>query len=126
MSFAQSTPAGPYAQGILSICERYVRSPLASVCGVRSANLRQRIDAILANRVGETAGPWKKLILSAVVICAVIVPLVVGAMQPGAADGGRVFCPQLVGHSETMPMTRGSVGSGKDQPMRGRSPSVVQ
>jgi beta-lactamase regulating signal transducer with metallopeptidase domain len=111
---------GPYAQGILSICERYVPSPLASVCGVRSANLRQRIDAILANRVGETAGVWKKLILSAVVICAVIVPLVVGAMQPGAADGGRVLCPQLVGHSETMPMTRGSVGSGKDQPMRGR------
>jgi beta-lactamase regulating signal transducer with metallopeptidase domain len=77
---------GPYAQGILNICERYVESPLASVSGVRSVNLRQRIDAILANRIGETAGVGKKLILSAVVICAVIVPMVVGAVQ---TSGGQ-------------------------------------
>lgn len=76
---------GPYAKGILTICERYVESPLASIAGVRSANLRQRIDAILAHRVGETTGVWKRLLLSAVIIGVVIVPLAAGAMQTSPA-----------------------------------------
>ena len=79
-----------YAQGILNICERYVESPLASISGVRSANLPKRIDAIRANRVGETTGVWKTLILTAVIMCVVIVPLVAGAMQaPPASTGSR-------------------------------------
>jgi beta-lactamase regulating signal transducer with metallopeptidase domain len=72
---------GPYAQGILNVCKRYVESPLASVSGVGSANVRQRIDAILANRIGEATGTWKKVMLSALIMCVVIVPLAAGAMQ---------------------------------------------
>jgi beta-lactamase regulating signal transducer with metallopeptidase domain len=72
---------GPYAQGILNVCRRYVQSPLASVSGVGSANVRQRIDAILANRIGETTGLWQKMVLSALMLCVVIVPLAAGALQ---------------------------------------------
>jgi beta-lactamase regulating signal transducer with metallopeptidase domain len=72
---------GPYAQGILSICKRYVASPLASVSGVGSANVRQRIDAILANRIGEATSPSKKVMLSGIGLCVVIVPLAAGALQ---------------------------------------------
>jgi bla regulator protein blaR1 len=80
-----------YAQGILNICERYAESPLASISGVRSANLPRRIDAILANRVGETTGVWKKLLLSAVIMCVVIVPLAAGALQaPAAASAAAI------------------------------------
>jgi bla regulator protein blaR1 len=43
---------GPYAQGILTVSERYVKSPLASVSSVGRVNVRQRIDAILAHRPG--------------------------------------------------------------------------
>jgi bla regulator protein blaR1 len=82
---------GPYAQGILSICERYVESPLASISGVRSTNLRQRIDAILANRIGENPSVWKKLMLSAIITGVVLVPLAAGAMQtaPTSHDSRR-------------------------------------
>lgn len=72
---------GPYAQGILNICKRYVESPLASVSGVGSANVRQRIDAILANQIGEVTSPWKRVMLSAIILCVVIVPLAAGALQ---------------------------------------------
>ena len=72
---------GPYAQGILNICKRYVASPLASVSGVGSANVRQRIDAILANRIGEATSPWKKVMLSGIACCVLIVPLAAGAVQ---------------------------------------------
>jgi beta-lactamase regulating signal transducer with metallopeptidase domain len=77
---------GPYAQGILNVCKRYVESPLASVSGVGSANVRQRIDAILANRVGEATGPWKKVLLSGIILCVVIVPLAAGALGASPAE----------------------------------------
>jgi beta-lactamase regulating signal transducer with metallopeptidase domain len=72
---------GLYAQGILNVCKRYVQSPLANVSGVGSANVRQRIEAILANRIGEATGVWQKMLLSALMLCVVIVPLAAGAMQ---------------------------------------------
>jgi beta-lactamase regulating signal transducer with metallopeptidase domain len=71
-----------YAQGILNVCKRYMASPLASVSGVSSANVRKRIDAILANRVGEPVGVWKALALAAIIAPLVIVPLSLGAAQP--------------------------------------------
>jgi len=39
-----------YAEGILKICELYMESPLQCVAGVTGANLRGRIEAIMANR----------------------------------------------------------------------------
>jgi hypothetical protein len=72
---------GPYAQGILNICKRYVESPLASVSGVGSANVRQRIDAILANHIGEATSPWKRVMLSGIILCMLIVPLAAGALH---------------------------------------------
>jgi beta-lactamase regulating signal transducer with metallopeptidase domain len=72
---------GPYAHGILNVCKRYVQSPLANVSGVGSANVRQRIEAILANRIGEATGVWQKMLLSALVLCVMIVPLAAGALQ---------------------------------------------
>jgi beta-lactamase regulating signal transducer with metallopeptidase domain len=72
---------GLYAQGILNVCKRYVQSPLANVSGVGSANVRQRIEAILANRIGEATGVWQKMLLSALMLCVVIVPLAAGALQ---------------------------------------------
>jgi beta-lactamase regulating signal transducer with metallopeptidase domain len=72
---------GLYAQGILNVCKRYVQSPLASVSGVGSANVRQRIEAILANRIGEATGVWQQMLLSALMLCVVIVPLAAGALR---------------------------------------------
>jgi beta-lactamase regulating signal transducer with metallopeptidase domain len=80
---------GLYAQGILNVCKRYVQSPLASVSGVGSANVRQRIEAILANRVGEATGVWQKVLLSALMLCVVIVPLAAGALQVPPATTSR-------------------------------------
>ena len=85
---------GPYAQGILNVCKRYVASPLASVSGVGSANVRQRIDAILANRIGEATGPWKKVMLSGIILGVVIVPLAAGAL--GASPAVDVAAPASV------------------------------
>src|SRR5688572_19133026 len=42
-----------YAEGILNVCKMYVRAPLVCVSGVSGADLRTRLDAIVANRMGR-------------------------------------------------------------------------
>ena len=39
-----------YAEGIVNVCKRYVKSPLACVSGVSGANVKNRIRAIMTNR----------------------------------------------------------------------------
>jgi beta-lactamase regulating signal transducer with metallopeptidase domain len=70
-----------YARGILNVCKRYAASPLSSVSGVGSANVRARIEAILAHRVGRAMGWSKRLALGAIIACVVLVPVSVGAMH---------------------------------------------
>jgi hypothetical protein len=51
-----------------------------SVPGVSSSNVKKRIDAILANRVGEAIGPWQKMILGTAIALVFVVPLGAGAV----------------------------------------------
>jgi uncharacterized protein (TIGR03435 family) len=73
-----------YAQGILEICELYLESPLRCVAGVTGANLRKRIETIMANRVGLRLSYVKKLALLTAGVAAVASPLIVGVMNPPA------------------------------------------
>ena len=43
--------------------------------------MRKRVDAILANRVGEAIGPWKKMTLGTAIALVFVVPLGAGAMD---------------------------------------------
>jgi beta-lactamase regulating signal transducer with metallopeptidase domain len=70
-----------YARGILKVCKRYAASPLASVSGVGSANVRARIEAILAHRVGQAMGWPKRLVLGTIIALVILVPVSVGAMH---------------------------------------------
>jgi beta-lactamase regulating signal transducer with metallopeptidase domain len=96
-----------YAQGIVNVCKRYIQSPLASVSGVGSANVRQRVEAILANRVGEATGIGQRMVLSALMLCVVIVPLAAGALQsppdassrPEGSEAGTAYA-LVVAHAD--------------------------
>jgi beta-lactamase regulating signal transducer with metallopeptidase domain len=79
-----------YAQGILNICKRYMASPLASVPGVSSSNVKKRVDAILANHVGEAIGPWQKVILGVTMVLVLVGPLGAGVLYvPRVAENLR-------------------------------------
>src|SRR5687767_15076083 len=41
-----------YAEGIAGVCRRYVETPLMSVAGVGGADIKARLEAILAKRIG--------------------------------------------------------------------------
>jgi len=82
-----------YAEGLLKICELYLESPLQCVAGVTGANLRQRIEAIMANRFVLSLTVTKKMILAAAGTAALAFPAVLGMFnavptvrsQPAAA-----------------------------------------
>jgi uncharacterized protein (TIGR03435 family) len=71
-----------YAEGILKICELYLESPLPCVSGVTGANLRKRIEEIVANRTGVRLSLAKKIALSVAGISAVAAPTIVGILNP--------------------------------------------
>jgi len=70
-----------YAESILKTCEFYIRSPLACVTGVTGSDLGKRIEAIMRNRAGEAVNLWKKTLLGAVIVLAVVVPIGLGMLN---------------------------------------------
>jgi hypothetical protein len=64
-----------YAEGIVTICRRYVEAPLMSVAGVGGADVKARIDAILANRIGLRLTLPKQFVLATAAAVAFVVPL---------------------------------------------------
>ncbi|HLK69648.1 MAG TPA: M56 family metallopeptidase [Bryobacteraceae bacterium] len=67
-----------YAEGILKICELYLKTPLPFVSSVTGANLSQRIEEIMSNRIGIGLSFRKKLTLVMAAISAVAAPVIVG------------------------------------------------
>jgi bla regulator protein BlaR1 len=67
-----------YAEGILKVCEQYVRSPLACVAGVTGTNLKTRIEAIMNNRPTLKLNFAKRTGLAIAGILAVAIPLIIG------------------------------------------------
>ena len=93
-----------YAEGIVGVCRRYVETPLMSVAGVGGGDVKARIDAILANRIGLRLTLSKRLALAAVAVLSLTVPIVTGAIEAaafaagqltGAPAGGPPIDPQL-------------------------------
>ncbi len=69
-----------YAEGILSVCKLYVESPLVCVSGVTGANLKRRIEAIIANRTGQRLNRVKKFVLASAGVAVLVGPVVLGLM----------------------------------------------
>jgi uncharacterized protein (TIGR03435 family) len=70
-----------YAEGILKVCELYLESPLPCVAGVTGANLKKRIEAIMANRIAYRLNFTKKVVLAAAGMAALAGPIGVGMMN---------------------------------------------
>jgi uncharacterized protein (TIGR03435 family) len=84
-----------YAEGIVSVCRRYVEAPLMSVPGVGGADVKARIDAILANRMGLSLTLSKRLVLAAVAALSLLVPVVTGAIEEAAYAAGQLRNPLI-------------------------------
>ena len=79
-----------YAEGIVTVCRRYVETPHMAVAGVGGADIKARIDAILANRIGLRLTLSKRLVLAAVAVLSLAVPIVTGAIDAAAFAAGQL------------------------------------
>jgi bla regulator protein BlaR1 len=70
-----------YAEGIVTVCKFYLRSPLVCVSGVTGSNLKRRVEAIMLNRAAESISLGQKLVLCAAGVLAVTLPLTIGVMS---------------------------------------------
>src|SRR5215475_6671906 len=67
-----------YAEGILNVCKFYLQSPLACASGVTGADLKKRIEAIVANRVARRLTTARKLLLAGASVVAIGAPVLIG------------------------------------------------
>jgi uncharacterized protein (TIGR03435 family) len=79
-----------YAEGILRVCELYLESPLPCVAGVTGANLRTRIEEIMARRIALSLDSRRKLLLALAGVCVVAGPLLVGLSADSSGLGFEV------------------------------------
>jgi uncharacterized protein (TIGR03435 family) len=79
-----------YAEGIVNVCRRYLETPHMAVPGVGGADVKARIDAILANRIGLRLTLSKRLVLTAVAVLSLAAPIVTGAIEAGAFAAGQL------------------------------------
>ena len=63
----------------MTLCWRSVETPLMSVAGVGGADLKARINAILANRIGLSLTLSKGIVLAAAAVVSLVVPIATGA-----------------------------------------------
>ena len=70
-----------YAESILKVCEFCVGSPLACIAGVTGADLKKRMVYIMTERIARKLDFGRKVLLSAAVFAALVVPIGFGVMN---------------------------------------------
>lgn len=76
-----------YADGILNICRTYAESPLSCSAGVSGSDLKMRIRAILAGRIGGELNLARKLSLVAALMTILAAPILVGTLKASTGQG---------------------------------------
>ena len=71
-----------YAEGVLTVCEFYLTSPLPCAAGVTGADLRKRVETIMANRFVRGLSIGKKALLAGAGVLAIAGPVAVGLLAP--------------------------------------------
>ena len=82
-----------YAEGILKVCEYCLAAPLLCVSGVSGADLKKRIQGIMAHGVAHDLGPARRLLLAAAGMAAIAAPIGIGLMNAPAGQAQSQTAP---------------------------------
>jgi uncharacterized protein (TIGR03435 family) len=89
---ARGIDGDTYARAILSTCRFYVESKFFAVAGVGGANLRLRVEGIVARRIGRRLTRVQRAALAGTAIAAVLTPFAIGLMSTALwAQTGNSF-----------------------------------
>ena len=96
---AAGTDPRVFAEGILTVCRFTIQAPQASASALSGANLRMRIETILANRTARRLHRWQKFGLSVAAALGLLLLVLAGREQaigavPDAARVAQAFAEQ--------------------------------
>jgi len=89
-----------YAEAVLNVCRFYLESPVACVSGITGANLKRRIEAIMARQIGSDLHIAKKFGLALAGMAALLAPISIGTIHSRPAMAQSV--PPLVAEPSTV------------------------
>ena len=75
-----------YAEGILAVCRWSLESPVMCVSGVTGSDLRTRIEAILANRLGRRLHLTGRVLLAGAALIVIGGPIGIGLLDAAAKE----------------------------------------
>jgi beta-lactamase regulating signal transducer with metallopeptidase domain len=84
-----------YAGSILKVCAFYARSPMLCAAGVSGADLKRRVETIMANKPARRLGIAKKSLLAILAAAAIAVPALAGLAAPDNAQNPRLVQERL-------------------------------
>lgn len=83
---AAGNDAQTYAEGILKVCQHYIRSPLACAAGISGSDLKQRMEDIMKHGIVSGLSMSKKVLLGGAAATLVLTPVAAGLLwSPVAA-----------------------------------------
>ena len=89
---ARGVDADTYARAILSTCRFYVESPFFAVAGVGGADLRRRIEGIVARHLGRRLTTAQRAAMTGIAVAAIVMPFALGVMTTSLrAQAGNSF-----------------------------------
>ena len=116
-----------YAESILSVCRRYLASPLPCAPGVTGADLKTRIQEILARRIDRPLGAGRKAALALAALAAVSIPVAIGALRAQAPPGAPAY---TYGTASVRPADpnglRSLINSGPEGGMQGENVTAMK
>ena len=77
---ATNGDAQVYAEGILAVCKHYLESPLVCAAGVAGADLKKRIERIMAGSVTRRLNAGRKALLVTAAAAAIALPIFSGSL----------------------------------------------
>jgi len=83
---AQGQSPQIYAESILKVCQFYMHSPLDCAAGISGANLKQRLEEIVENKLVHRLKNTKKALLATAALSAVGIPFTLGLVQAPSAQ----------------------------------------
>ena len=92
-----------YAEGILKVCELYLKSPLPFLTGVTGSNLKARIEQIVSRRIAPELTFVKKAVLVGAGLFALAVPVMIGALNAPTLQAQPQPQPQQEPQAQTTP-----------------------
>jgi multidrug efflux pump subunit AcrA (membrane-fusion protein) len=93
-----------YADAILKVCKSYMDSPLKCVAGIAGADLKKRVQAILAERRWADLNLARKSALIAAAVAALAIPVVVGMIGAPSIRAQSHPAPPIENESQSRAM----------------------